>query len=253
VRGACRKEDAHEFEALHQQFRDDLEPVGPLEEMLVDQIVTAHWRKRRVLTAEAGEIALNVDDGHWRRNRGPNPPLQWMEWSGLGDPAYTMSASAEGNMVIGNILGHLRERVEREGELTEAAVEASVRAFRGRPNHLTEDLARLQVKLQANPEGLEPAAWRARNRAEALSCLDHELSRAASREEECRVREQQAEVSHQAAAALPDAATLDKILRYEAALDRQIYRAIAQLERLQCRRRGEDIPAPPSVDFAERT
>jgi hypothetical protein len=31
--------------------------------MLVDQIVTAHWRLRRVLKAEAGAIALNVDGG----------------------------------------------------------------------------------------------------------------------------------------------------------------------------------------------
>ena len=40
---------------------------GPLEEMLVDRIVTAHWPSRRALKAEAGEIALNVDDGNWQR------------------------------------------------------------------------------------------------------------------------------------------------------------------------------------------
>ena len=33
--------------------------------MLVDQIVTTHWRLRRALKAESGEIALSVDNGHW--------------------------------------------------------------------------------------------------------------------------------------------------------------------------------------------
>jgi hypothetical protein len=43
VRGRCIKEDDQEFAALHQRLYDDLNPVGLLEEMLVDQIATAHW------------------------------------------------------------------------------------------------------------------------------------------------------------------------------------------------------------------
>ncbi|MBI3292176.1 MAG: hypothetical protein HYZ73_05130 [Elusimicrobia bacterium] len=37
---------------------------------------------------------------------------------------------------------------------------------------------------------------------------------------------------------------LDKIIRYEASLDRQLYKAINQLERLQRRRKGETLPVP---------
>ena len=47
VRGRCIKEDDREFAALNQRLWEDLNPVGLLEEMLVDQIVTAHWRRRR--------------------------------------------------------------------------------------------------------------------------------------------------------------------------------------------------------------
>jgi hypothetical protein len=65
VRGKEIKENTRQFNALHRRLWKDLKPVGPLEEMLVDQIVTAHWRGRRVLKAEAGEIALNVDNGVW--------------------------------------------------------------------------------------------------------------------------------------------------------------------------------------------
>ena len=45
---------------------------------------------------------------------------------------------------------------------------------------------------------------------------------------------------------------LDKILRYEAALERQLYRAMNQLERLQRRRQGETIPAPLSMEISAK-
>ena len=65
-------------------------------------------------------------------------------------------------------------------------------------------------------------------------------------------REDAEEQSRQAAAVLPSEATLDKILRYEAALERQIYRAMNQLERLQRRRQGETIPAPLTMEVSAR-
>jgi hypothetical protein len=40
----------------------------------------------------------------------------------------------------------------------------------------------------------------------------------------------------------------DKLLRYETHLDRQLYRAIDQLELLQRQRRGETVP-PPSTSI----
>ena len=41
---------------------------------------------------------------------------------------------------------------------------------------------------------------------------------------------------------LPPADATDKLLRYEAHLDRQLYRAMDQLERLQRQRKGEKVP-----------
>ena len=47
---------------------------------------------------------------------------------------------------------------------------------------------------------------------------------------------------------LPSAEVLDKILKYETALDRQLYRAMNQLERLQRRREGDKVSAPLMMD-----
>ena len=48
---------------------------------------------------------------------------------------------------------------------------------------------------------------------------------------------------------LPPVEATDKLLRYEAHLDRQLYRAMDQLERLQRQRRGETLPPPLSINL----
>ena len=51
---------------------------------------------------------------------------------------------------------------------------------------------------------------------------------------------------------LPPKEELDKLLRYEAMINKQLNHAIAELERLQRRRNGELVPAPISVDITGR-
>ena len=51
---------------------------------------------------------------------------------------------------------------------------------------------------------------------------------------------------------LPPADATDKILRYETHLDRQLYRAMDELERLQRQRRGENVPPPLNINLGRR-
>ena len=50
---------------------------------------------------------------------------------------------------------------------------------------------------------------------------------------------------------LPLGADLDRILRYETTIQRQLVYAINQLERLQRMRKGEHVPAPLSVQLSK--
>ena len=93
VRARNLQESEKDLKALHQRFWESLQPVGPLEELLVDQIVTAHWRMRRALAAESAEIALSVDTGERKRRRDPDPALQWIQWTAFGDPIRAMQQS----------------------------------------------------------------------------------------------------------------------------------------------------------------
>ena len=51
---------------------------------------------------------------------------------------------------------------------------------------------------------------------------------------------------------LPPAVATDKLLRYEAHLDRQLYRAMDQLERVQRQRRGDNVPPPLNINLGQR-
>jgi hypothetical protein len=244
VRGVNFKESRHELAKLHQRFWDELKPVGPVEEMLVDQIVTARWRLRRALTAESGEIALSVDGGQWQRQT-RNLKLTTVMWEMEEEPALGMSNSAFGNSFMANQLRRVRAVVEAGDELTEAAV-GEVR-FRGKPYQLTKRLEELRLKSHPHPEGLPPEALRQQRKAEILAWLDREIRMLSWSESRCEERERSEEEAHQAAAVLPPLEVLEKIQRYETKLDRQILRAMAQLERLQRMRQGETLPAPVAV------
>jgi hypothetical protein len=55
------KEDPRELESLLEKLREDLEPEGAMEEILVDRIAACYWRLRRAQRAEAGEISEWAD------------------------------------------------------------------------------------------------------------------------------------------------------------------------------------------------
>lgn len=251
VRGLSLRESETELEALHQRFRDELLPEGPLEELLVDQIVTAHWRLRRALSAESAEIALSVDKVSHRHGRGFDPAFQGMRYSLHPDPAYALEDSSMGLSILMEWLREVRDRVKRKGCLSEAAVLELAARFGGKPNRLVrffEDLRRQWADEpgQARPERVEDPI------SAILEILDRRLSLFRYMLSDRKAAEAQAEAAEQAAAVLPAAEVLDKIMRYETKLERQMYRAMAQLERVQRMRRGKTIPAPLSVEVSER-
>ena len=247
VHGRCIEESDAEFAALLEAFRADWEPVGVTEEMLVNQIATAHWRLRRVLRAESGEIALSVDKGQWERAT-QHPVDEFADWEKHGDPDHAMGNSVFGNFIQERKLQAVRAAVEQEGELTEATIRSVT--LRGEPFGLTNELKALRSRLAENPEGLEPSALRIRQKERALAFIDEKLDFISWRKPECQKREDMEETARQRAAVLPSMDTLEKLSRYETKLERQMYRAMAQLERLQRMRQGEVVPPPMAVTVA---
>ena len=243
VRGKHARESKREFRAFQERFWEHFKPVGPVEEILVNKVVNLGWRLRRVLKAESGEIALNVDRGRWRRSQS-DADLCLKDWE---DRVSQLEKSAIGNGLLMHCLYEVRKRVEQEGELTEAAIQGLLKVLGGEPNSMTKDLERLRSHLQQNPEGLEPSALL----EQALTAIDRKLETLELRKADCEKREKMEEEARQAADILPSVEVLDRILRYETQLERKWYRALIHLEREQRRRLGESVP-PPAIGLLER-
>src|ERR1700688_4310827 len=58
-------ESQAEFDALLNRLRNDRQPVGTLEELLVEKLAVLFWRQRRLLIAEGAEIRANSEFVEW--------------------------------------------------------------------------------------------------------------------------------------------------------------------------------------------
>ena len=56
IRRGDLKEDEDEYAALREQFFSEMQPVGLLEVMLVDKLLTIYWRERRIIKAERASV-----------------------------------------------------------------------------------------------------------------------------------------------------------------------------------------------------
>jgi hypothetical protein len=75
-----------------------------------------------------------------------------------------------------------------------------------------------------------------------IMIIDNKLRFISWRKPECGVPEEQQEQARQAATVLPSPEVLNKIMRYETTLERQLHRAMNSLERLRRRRLSEAVP-----------
>ncbi|HTS16386.1 MAG TPA: hypothetical protein VMP11_02325 [Verrucomicrobiae bacterium] len=249
------REREGEFRALHRQFREHLEPEGPVESILVERMVTAYWRLHRVLVGERGEIT-----GHLLDAEQLGKP-DWLRLS-LARDRGDLKSSGDGMMYVAEVLRRARGRVETEGELTnEALTYAS--ACLGEPmqwlitelNEAAKDSSQASEDESEGMAGESPAAnpavdgeaGKAERKARVLAILERELRRCERDLPALQEEERQEEQARLDAAVLPTPEALQKILRYEAMLERQFYRAMNQLERLQRARRGEEVKPPVAV------
>jgi len=249
VHGYFHEESDAEFNQLCREHHESLAPIGPLEEMLVGQIIMVIWRLRRVRMAEAGEIATSVDKTWWNPRRPPWEIGNGHKGNALHSSLKDYRRSIEGIEWVIKCLQELRAKIEAAGQITEEQLK-ELRYYHPAPNDIVRTLASLLDSLKANPKKLPPGELRALHLKETLDYLDGQISEF---NELITVRQEQMDVEdsmRHATAMLPSGEFLEKIVRYESALQRQLNRSMNQLERLQRRRLGENIPAPVVMDVS---
>jgi hypothetical protein len=248
VKSQFLHESSREFKKVCADYYTSLKPVGPMEEMLVDRIVAAVWRLRRVRHAESGEIAFNLDSVQ-KKSDEPNPvPILFKaaEVTNREDVLRALEKSVPGCEFVIARLHDARAAVRRDEQLTPDTFGRLHSSFQGRAKKLTEPLYQMAAVLANNPAKLDPVILLEDHQREVLNFLDRQIQYfeeilAARRKES---QSDSGNCVRLGAALLPSGSKLEQILRYETVLERQISHAMAELKKLQLTRLPPPTPNP---------
>ncbi len=250
------KEDPTEFAALLEDLVAAVAPEGPLEEMLVERIAVCYWRLRRACRCEVGLLRAQLDDYQAKfygpdllgvRRHYTDAELTQRIKDHQGDIRFWKDNKA-------GVLSMMREGKPLEetytyiqGILWQYIYISVVSELKAAKLEIPHDQPRrLHEALTANLGWTDQRVWRAL----VAACDDviaKEQAEIAQRQREIVTTPLALEVAR-LKRSLPASDDMDQLLRYETAIERQLYRALAQLERLQRQRLGEHLPPPLQVE-----
>jgi len=252
------QEDPPELEAILRELCADWEPEGHTELHFVEQIGLGEWRLRRVHRAELGEIRSQMssqiaseaseveDEIEEAFKHYPERLPQILEKSTAGI-AYQRQEVEDA-----------LDELESEGEVSEISIDHLERVF---GTETDSPITMLKVWFieempEENEENVdsdgEPRRRRtsAKKKAAARKHLDETLKDLDRQERKLHKQEKIDLEIVQQRLSIPQASELERLQRYEAAIKRDMDRAIDQLERLQRRRRGESQPPTLNVNVS---
>jgi hypothetical protein len=228
-------EDPHEYEELLSDLLDQYQPIGRPEQLEVERIALCWWRLKRV---RRQEIALNRAAFG---DVGRKELIRQVE--------YCQKLNAEEEAMILQ-LRKATEEIEATGELSQdpkqkiLAICPNLEAFWSSIERATQESLRNPVSSKA----FQKFSPKERPLAEAVITIS-----VATRFIEYLGNWRATGVIEYATAqhVIPDREDLDRILRYETAIERNLGRATDRLERLQRRRKGEPVFPPMSVRLTQ--
>jgi hypothetical protein len=176
------QESSGDFQALCSEYHDALNPVGPLELMLVEQIVTAVWRQRRVRQAESGEIAMNLDHQPETSFKELNPldkvaDLLESAESGQIEDINTLLADSEcGCMYLLGTLKKAYQDVVRDKGLSLETFNTLDTDLKHSAPKFTAPLQRMMEERDTNPAKLDPDSLASKHEADVLTYLAGQIT-----------------------------------------------------------------------------
>ncbi len=266
----------HEQRAWRQHLqavRVALQPVGPVEEALVERVALAVWRLRRVARWEAALITEAREKarepialaGHLSQESAPPykqaAALSVLEWSlapwvpRFADSA-TILAEAREHLAMRRAEAAVLERLLASGMTDVTSLDPDDAATVGwlLCDALDgEERAKLAAAWGVPPDEVGDVEPGPQDLLRLVELLGSERAREVLEEAHRKVRlalrsleegisAYEEATAERAARARPDLDELGKLQRYEAHLERVLYRALHELEARQARRRGESAP-----------
>ncbi len=236
-------ENRREFRAFEKGLQGDLAPVGALEELFADRIVSSAWRLRRLLAVETA--ATSVAGLKAQQYYGRDVRQARKKEHQLGEEAKEISSSMrwlESN-------DPLTADITNGSALSETFEALADYFFRRRENPPAAGVPPTPEKPPAKARDLFRAAgWTTdRIRASLRYHLSLKLKTATEGIEAARLDVRTARLEP-AARRLPRESATANLVRYEVTIERSLFRALHELQRLQAMRLGAPVMAPIAVD-----
>lgn len=231
-------ENQAEYAALLAALQDDLRPKGALEELLVEKLAVLTWRWRRVLRFEAGAIRADSDEPvsaeSLKRLQKLEEEVEYQaEFERELTPENLNARKPTEDFALSLVHALDRQGVDMNGMFDLEGADFEERAW------TKADLERAlrAYAEQIGTESLEHALWDVRLKmTRTLHVLRPQVVALRLK------HERQALL-----ASLPDGEKLEKLIKYEATLSREMERTLSQLERARALR-----SQPEQVLEAER-
>jgi hypothetical protein len=265
------EESLEEFQTLLGRLYESYKPVGVAEELLVQTIANCWWRNARVSRAENGEIQKQLDSFAYDQAQqalgAAKQSILELEASYPAElfaklPAVDIvdlceSAKSDlrkhsiGRSYLARLLQEAKIEIIDDGYLSNTTAARLFLLF----DLWDHPFARTCLLSASSSAGEAETAASVDNRDdEATNKGVPPLKAICAQIEMMELFEKRGQerdtLAKTRCLSLPPADVIDKLLRYEAHLDRQLYRAMDRLERLQRQRRGECVPAPAVVDVS---
>ena len=236
IRTGDGRENPREFRRLMQRLHQEWQPVGAVEEFLVGKIGTCMWRNRRPLRCETGVIRSGLDNARYRiLTAQKDGVVSQLQLAQAMKQKELFRRSSLGVRYLLQLLDKLVVELENGGCIT-SETQKSVSLCFGPSN---SDLARLCAHYDPSVCVDTTNEDETVHKGELLEAVDSIRSVLEDHLEQWLEIETMAREAKFMNLHLPDESTMDKILRYETAIERKLYKAIAQLLALQERRKGE--------------
>lgn len=249
-------ENPEEFNALLEDLKAQLAPESTLEEMLVEKIAVAYWRLRRAYRYEVGLIRQELDAATDDYYSGETSTSGYREQKTDGEIEQQIEKKKESleswkkdkkNFTKMHKDGKpLEEIYDWEGnwEMLYDKVSENV------PDEELDDdekwTKQLREFLNNKANWSDDRIWQT-----LIEICDEKVREFTEEIVSLKKQKEKNRLNLQVIrklGSIPSKNELDRLLRYEGAIERQLYKAMNQLERLQRMRAGDNVPAPVEVD-----
>lgn len=245
-----KSESRAEYNTLLNGLRENLQPEGTLEEMLVEKLALCAWRQRRLIIAETAEIQRSIESLSWNKvDRQAEGATKISEYSIRCEGGLIRRiADAEVLERCLELLKELSEEIEDNGFDPKSDAEVLSKLYGEASREKWQQTLFDSYQIWLTTAECSEKERQQRGYATPEQCKDiflkelggeikrlehHKKARASVESEKMKL-----EVLRQHVPLTPQ---FDHFLRYEASLERNFDRTLSQLERVQRLRLGQPV------------